>query len=151
MGQSLANPLSGISPTYAGDLSPNEAWQFLSDHPHAQLIDVRTQPEWLFTGTANLSALGRATHTICWKTYPAFEVDPHFVEKVKAAVPDTNVPLLFLCKTGGRSLDAACAMTQAGYSECYNIAEGYEGAQDANGQRGTTSGWKAAGLPWEQA
>jgi len=41
-------------------------------------------------------------------------------------------------------------MTAAGYSRCYNVAGGFEGARDADGHRGTVEGWKAAHLPWVQ-
>ena len=42
------------------------------------------------------------------------------------------------------------AMTQAGFSRCYNISEGFEGDKDAAAHRGTVGGWKVAGLPWKQ-
>jgi rhodanese-related sulfurtransferase len=58
--------------------------------------------------------------------------------------------MLFLCRSGARSRAAAMALTAAGYTSCYNIAEGFEGNPDAERHRGTTGGWKAAGLPWAQ-
>jgi len=33
---------------------------------------------------------------------------------------------------------------------CTNIANGFDGDLDANGQRATSNGWKHAGLPWLQ-
>jgi rhodanese-related sulfurtransferase len=55
-----------------------------------------------------------------------------------------------LCRSGVRSIAAAEAMTAAGYKNCYNILGGFEGPPDQQRHRGTTGGWKAAGLPWEQ-
>jgi rhodanese-related sulfurtransferase len=49
-----------------------------------------------------------------------------------------------------RSRFAAAAATQAGYADCYNILEGFEGDKDDAGHRGNVGGWKFAGLPWKQ-
>lgn len=136
---------------YAGDVSPAEAWEQLSARADAVLIDVRTQPEWTFSGLPNLRSIGKNTHTLSWKIYPTMEVNPQFVASLAGAVTNKNAPLYFLCKTGGRSLDAAIAMTQAGYSQCYNVTHGFEGDRDSHGHRGTANGWKASNLPWEQA
>jgi rhodanese-related sulfurtransferase len=136
---------------YAGDVTPGDAWQALTQDTQAQLIDVRTHAEWVFSGLPNLESIGKAPQTISWKFYPNFDLNPQFLEQLEAAVPDKSAPLYFLCKTGGRSTDAAIAATAAGYQHCYNVAKGFEGDSNPFHQRGGTSGWKAAGLPWQQA
>lgn len=142
---------SNIVCNYAGDVSTKQTWQALSDNPKAQLIDVRTQPEWVFSGAPELTEISKKTHLISWKIYPTMQVNAQFVQMVQAIAPDPQTPIYFLCKTGGRSSDAAYAMTQAGYTQCYNIEHGFEGAKNDRGQRGTINGWKATSLPWEQA
>jgi rhodanese-related sulfurtransferase len=57
---------------------------------------------------------------------------------------------MFICRSGGRSHQAANAATQAGYPDCYNVLQGFEGDKDAAGHRNTLGGWRAAGLPWVQ-
>lgn len=136
---------------YAGDVLPEEAWHMLQHLPNAILVDVRCQPEWLFSGTANLASIGKEVQKISWKHYPTMEVNPHFVAQVQTIAPEKDTPLLFLCKTGGRSLDAAIAMSSYHYTRCYNVLHGFEGDQNPAGQRGGVNGWKASGLPWEQA
>ena len=136
--------------TYAGDVSAAECWDALSAEPNATLIDVRTQAEWVFVGLPNLQTINKKINTISWKMYPTLELNPDFVGMVESVAPNKDTPLYFLCKTGGRSLDAAIAMTQAGYSHCYNVADGFEGDRDALVRRGLTNGWKASQLPWEQ-
>jgi len=42
-------------------------------------------------------------------------------------------------------------VSEIGFTEAYNILEGFEGDKDENGHRGNVSGWKAAGLPWMQS
>ena len=136
--------------SYAGDLKPTDAWKLLADDPRAQLVDVRTHPEWMFVGLPDLTAVGRRALLHSWQVFPAMEVDPNFAAGVARQVPDRDAPILFICRSGGRSRAAATAMTAAGYSRCYNVAEGFEGSPDAERHRGKAGGWKAAGLPWVQ-
>jgi rhodanese-related sulfurtransferase len=67
------------------------------------------------------------------------------------AAADKDTPLLFLCRSGGRSHAAAAALAAAGFTRCYNVLEGFEGDKDASGQRNRVGGWRAAGLPWQQS
>jgi rhodanese-related sulfurtransferase len=136
--------------SYAGDLKPGEAWRLLTEDKRAQLVDVRTQPEWMFVGVPDLASLGRRALLQSWQQFPTMQVDDNFVAEVARRFPDRDTPMLFLCRSGARSRAAAMALTAAGYTSCYNIAEGFEGNPDAERHRGTTGGWKAAGLPWAQ-
>ena len=142
-----ANPTS----LYAGDVSPKEAWDALQNDLRAQLIDVRTAAEWSFAGLPVLDSIGKTPETLSWKFYPHFDLNPDFIARLEQRHPDKTAPLYFLCKSGGRSADAAMAATQAGYTHAYNIQDGFEGDLNTHHQRGGTSGWKAAGLPWQQA
>lgn len=135
---------------HAGDVTPREAWEYLANHPDGVLIDVRTQPEWQFVGEVDLSQTASRKLNLSWKFYPSFSVNPDFVAEVKKIVPEAKTPIFFLCRSGGRSLDAAVAMAQEGYEYCFNILEGFEGDPDANGHR-VAGGWKAEGLPWKQS
>ncbi len=139
---------------YAGDVSANEAWKMLAADPKAQLIDVRTNPEWTFVGIPDLSGIGRKAHLIEWQVYPSMTANPQFVATTAAALAEaaagSDTPIFFLCRSGARSRSAAMAMTHAGYSQAYNIAGGFEGDLNEDRHRGKKSGWKACGLPWRQ-
>ncbi len=135
----------------AGDITPEEAWQVLTEDLCAQLIDVRTEAEWSYVGAPDLDGIGREAIRLSWKHFPKMDVNPDFVSTLQNRIADTNAPLLFLCRSGIRSRDAAIAMTDAGFTQCYNIAQGFEGDQDEAKHRGLRSGWKAAGLPWRQS
>lgn len=135
---------------YAGDVPPEEAWRILAEDPRANLVDVRTDAEFAYVGNPDISCLGKEPLRIPWKVFPSMAANAGFVEEVAAQVPETDAPLLFLCRSGQRSADAATAMTAAGYGPCYNVATGFEGDKDAQGHRGTVNGWKVAGLPWIQ-
>jgi rhodanese-related sulfurtransferase len=135
---------------YAGDLRPTEAWELLKAEPAAQLVDVRTQPEWAFVGIPNLDSIGKKPVLLPWQTYPAMQLNPTFAEELRRVAPSPEATLLFICRSGARSRAAAETMTALGYRRCYNVAEGFEGQVDAEGHRGRKAGWKAAGLPWNQ-
>lgn len=144
------NP-SGLK--YAGDVNPREAFEALTRDGKAQLIDVRTQAEWNFVGIADLGPVNRQSILSQWQLFPAGS-NPAFVEQTEAALAASGyvkgTALYFLCRSGARSRAAAIAMTAAGHGPCFNIIDGFEGALNSERHRGTTGGWKAAGLPWIQ-
>lgn len=135
---------------YAGDISVQEAWRVLSENPNAVLVDVRTRAEWSFVGVADLSAISKQPTLAEWQSFPTMNVNAGFVAEVKAVVSDEAAPVLFLCRSGARSLAAAVALTAQGFSRAYNIIGGFEGDLDEARHRGQRTGWKAAGLPWIQ-
>ena len=137
--------------SYAGDVSPTEAWQGLVQDPKAVLIDVRTQPEWNFVGIPDLRSLGKKTGFVCWQVYPQMQVEPEIVARVEQLTGgDSSATLSFIWRSGARSRSAAQALTAAGYSKCFNVAGGFEGDVDSQGHRGKSNGWKASNLPWVQ-
>ena len=129
--------------SYEGALTPAEAHELLQLTPAARLIDVRTKAE--------LDWVGRVPGAveIEWQDYPGKQLNVHFLQTLKHSVVTESL-LLFLCRSGQRSSAAAKAATEAGFPDCYNILEGFEGNKDANGQRNRSGGWRHAGLPWNQ-
>ena len=129
--------------SYAGDLTPQDAWAKLEQG--AVLVDVRTEGEWAHIGVPDTKATDNDPLFIQW-TFPGGIPNPDFVEQLKQQAPeDTGVELLFLCRSGQRSIAAAIAATQAGFT-AYNVLEGFEGEPDRYGER-TVNGWKNRGLP----
>jgi rhodanese-related sulfurtransferase len=136
---------------YAGDLAPAAAYAVLAAHPDAVLVDVRTRAEWNYVGGPDLGVLGRPVLKIEWVDFPAGARNQGFVDELEAAGVAKDAPVLFLCRSGVRSIAAAEAVTAAGWIGAQNILEGFEGNPDGAGHRGTTGGWKVAGLPWRQS
>lgn len=137
--------------TYAGDLTPAEAWRRLTEDPAARLVDVRTQAEWTYVGIPDLSSLGKQPLLVAWQVFPTMAQNPAFPSQLQAQGVGPADTLLFLCRSGVRSQAAAAAMTALGYPRCYNVADGFEGPPDDARHRGRRAGWKVAGLPWVQA
>jgi rhodanese-related sulfurtransferase len=137
---------------YAGDLTPAQAWDLLAGDARAVLVDVRTGAEWRYVGVPDVAGLGRSAALVEWVTYPSGAVNASFLAQVADAglAPGDGRPVLFLCRSGVRSVAAAKAATAAGLGPAYNILDGFEGNLDGAGHRGT-SGWRAAGLPWKQS
>ena len=136
--------------SYAGDITPEEAWKLLSDNPEAVLVDCRTDAEWRFVGVPDLSSLQRDVVYIEWNradgTHNASFVD----DLVAAGITPGEQPVVFLCRSGNRSIGAAEVATEAGIGPSYNVLDGFEGHLDEGKHRGG-SGWKAVGLPWKQS
>jgi len=136
--------------SYAGDVTPTEAWSALADDPRAVLVDVRTHAEWAYVGLPDLRSIGRDVVRIEWQRYPDGSVNGGFLDELEAAGIEKDQPLYFICRSGARSIAAAEAATAAGWAESRNVLEGFEGPHDA-AQHRAVSGWKVAGLPWVQA
>ena len=129
--------------SYAGDLSPQDAWAKLEQG--AVLVDVRAEGEWAHIGIPDTKATENDPLFIQW-TFPGGIPNPDFIHQLKQQAPeDTGVELVFLCRSGVRSVAAAIAATQAGFT-AYNVLEGFEGEADRYGER-TVNGWKNRGLP----
>ncbi|MGO1318463.1 MAG: rhodanese-like domain-containing protein [Cellulomonadaceae bacterium] len=130
--------------SYAGDLTPQQAWELLEKNPDAVLVDVRTDGEWRTIGVPDTTGAGHTPRFIEWNT--AQGPNPDFLTELRSADTNPDAPVLFLCRSGVRSVAAAQAATAAGYTQAYNILEGFEGAVDAQGAR-TIDGWRNDGLP----
>lgn len=128
---------------YKGELLPDEAYALLQLAPGARLVDVRTRAEWDWVGRVADAV------EIEWNQYPGGVRNPNFLAELKRQV-DPESLVMFLCRSGARSVGAASEATAAGYNDCYNVLEGFEGDKDASGHRNTIGGWRKAGLPWSQ-
>ncbi len=147
-GKAAQNRISDLE--YAGEVSPRDAFYYIKEN-HAVIVDVRTAPEWQFVGVPDLSDTKGNLLNLSWKIYPTFAYNPKFISDLTADPSVTqDTPLFFLCRSGGRSLDAAVALTAAGYHYCFNITGGFEGDVDVNGHRSMANGWKCDNLPWVQ-
>lgn len=138
------------SNSYAGDISPTDAWNRLKEDPSAKLVDVRTNAEWAYVGIPDLSALEKQAILVSWQLFPTMARNEAFVQQLQAQGITPGDTLLFLCRSGVRSRAAAELMTSHGYGNSWNVSGGFEGQLDDNRHRGAIDGWKALNLPWIQ-
>ncbi len=132
------------------NVAPRQVWEALRTDPSAQMVDVRTDAEWMYVGLADLSEAGKEPVLIPWQLFPSGQVNGAFVEQMRAAGLTPAHKVYFLCRSGVRSLAAAQAAAQAGFPHVFNIADGFEGPPDGEAHRGQVAGWKAEGLAWLQ-
>lgn len=128
-------------------LNPKQTAEFLSKHPNAVFIDIRSHMEHLFVGHP-----AGCIH-IPWIDEPDWVINPHFVTQVRQAMlggAHGAAPVVLICRSGVRSLEAGQALVQAGIAEVYNVSEGFEGPLDDHHHRSSVGGWRHHGLPWEQ-
>lgn len=127
---------------FTGSISPQDAWALFQSE-YAVIVDVRTNEERKFVGY-----VPESTH-IAWATGTSFNRNPRFIKELENKVGQ-NKPILLLCRSGKRSAAAATAAFQAGFTEIYNIDQGFEGDLDDLQQRGHFNGWRFHQLPWQQ-
>ncbi len=138
--------------TKVRSLTPQQAHDLLQANPRALFVDVRSHMEYLFIGHPAGSI------NIPWIDEPDWKINPHFVREVRQLMLGgashmhdvSSVPVVLICRSGKRSLDAGEVLTRDGLTEVYNVVEGFEGDLDEHHHRSTLGGWRFRGLPWEQ-
>jgi rhodanese-related sulfurtransferase len=128
---------------YAGGVPPAVAWALFSSG-RALLVDVRTGEERKFVG--HVAGSGH----VAWATGTALTRNPRFVRELESKIGGKDAIALLLCRSGKRSVLAAEAATKAGFTNVFNVLEGFEGEIDAQQQRGKADGWRFHQLPWVQ-
>jgi rhodanese-related sulfurtransferase len=142
--RSMRYTLLLIQATGAMDhLTPKQASEYLKQNPLALFIDCRSEMEFLFVGHPVGAMM------IPWNDGPDWEINPHFVSHVKKAA-SVDRPIVLICRSGNRSLDAGHALEQAGFTKVFNVLHGFEGELDDHHRRNSVAGWRYEGLPWEQ-
>lgn len=125
-------------------LTPKEAHAFLQAHPEALFVDCRTEMEYFYVG----HPVG-AVH-VAWHEPPDWEANPNFAAEVLREAGDKRKPVVLICRSGKRTLDAGKALEDAGFADVINVTSGFEGDLDEDFHRNTLNGWRVDGLPWEQ-
>lgn len=136
------------------EISASEAYELVSNQVDAILVDVRSHMEFLFVGHPS-----GAIH-IPWIDEPDWNINPNFVREIRQLVlggiaHDTgtgqnNVPIVLICRSGKRSREAGQLLIKEGFTQVYNIKDGFEGELDEQHHRSSVGGWRFEGLPWEQ-
>ena len=133
-------------------LSPQQANQLVEDNPQAVLVDIRSTMEFLFVGHP------RGAVHVPWIDEPEWTVNPHFVTEIRKLLLGGAVctpegpcaPVVLICRSGKRSLEAGKALLRDGLKAVYHVDEGFEGDLDEQHHRSSKGGWRFRGLPWEQ-
>lgn len=139
---------------YVTAMEAYERWR--AEPERVKVIDVRTPEEYIFLGHATMAWLVPvAVQKYAWDAekgrFPMAPL-PDFVSRMQGIAKATDV-LLLMCRSGGRSAIAVNMLAQAGFTQVYQIVDGFEGdlVDDPDsafkGQR-MRNGWRNAGCPW---
>lgn len=135
------------------DLTPQQAYDLMQKNPRAVLIDVRSSMEYLFVGHP------KGSIHVAWIDEPDWKINPHFAAQVRQVMlggisaiegKGSTAPVVLICRSGKRSLEAGELLAKEGFSEVFHVTEGFEGELDDSHHRSTVGGWRFHGLPWEQ-
>jgi rhodanese-related sulfurtransferase len=135
------------------NLDPQESYEFLQQNPESLWIDCRSEPEYYLVGHPIVEREGadpRRPEQIVWVDELTAELNPDFVAQVRQFATGPDQPVVVCCRSGRRSVQAAEALEAEGFKHVINVLEGFEGPLDDSYRRGTVSGWRFRGLPWEQ-
>ena len=127
---------------YAGSIAPHDAWALIQAE-RAVLVDVRSAEERKFVGYVPGSL------HVAWATGTNLTRNPRFLRELEAKV-DKEAVVLLLCRSGKRSALAAEAAARIGFTNAFNVTEGFEGDLDELNRRGSVGGWRLRGLKWVQ-
>ncbi|SLM30464.1 Rhodanese-like domain protein [Desulfamplus magnetovallimortis] len=131
-------------------ITAKEAYEMFQNAPeNTKILDVRTFCEYVFVGHAPMAV-----------NIPLMFLEPGLNESKKLIMPPnqnfiTDIEkrfkkddtILVMCRSGARSAACINKIASAGFTNVYNIIDGFEGDKDENGKR-TVNGWINSGAPW---
>lgn len=124
-------------------LAPAEAAE-MAKTPGCYIVDVRSIAEYCLIGHP---ASAYCVPLTFWNEREgSFEPNGDFIKDIQQRFKSSDV-LIFICRSGGRSLRAAEQAFQAGFAKVFSVKEGFEGEPDEHGYR-TVGGWKNSGLSY---
>jgi rhodanese-related sulfurtransferase len=141
-----------LSDQFPKEITPRQAFELIEENPQAVLVDIRSTMEYLFVGHP------KGCVHVPWIDEPEWTVNPDFVTEIRklllggaVCAPDGPcAPVVLICRSGKRSLEAGKTLLENGFRNVYHVDEGFEGDLDDQHHRSTRGGWRFHGLPWEQ-
>jgi rhodanese-related sulfurtransferase len=138
-------------------LTAIQAYNKWKSNPKGTIIlDTRTREEYVFLGHAQM-AYNVPVKFISekWGTDPfglEMLINRNFIKDVKRNVEKSDT-IFVMCRSGVRSALAGNLLYKAGFTNVYNVIDGFEGDKNKHlnspefGKR-IINGWKSSKLPW---
>ena len=144
------------------NVTPSEAYDMVVGDG-AYILDVRTQEEWMWVGHPGINKQGDGANledhvlNISIAIYKKKKYrktgllveNRRFAKDAQKLLAHDDI-IITMCRSGGRSILAALALEEAGFTNVYNMQTGFEGSSDSNGYR-AVNGWKIDGLPYNHS
>ena len=134
-----------------------DAHAALGDDSGIMFLDVCDPTEINFIGhAAGIDAIVPllfATHDFDAKRGRyGMQSNPNFVTQVDVIMAregkSKSDPVFVICRSGGRSAAGARRLVEAGYTNVWNLVEGFEGDMNRDTGQREQNGWRNSGLPW---
>lgn len=131
-----------------GNISSSHCWRELQEKTHSILIDVRSPQEWQDAGIPDLKSINKDVILLTWMFFiPNIHPNKNFIEQLEKITPNKeSTELFFICKSGGRSAQAADLALSNGYKYCYNVQDGFLGSSFDSDLK-PLDGWVENDLP----
>jgi rhodanese-related sulfurtransferase len=138
-------------------LTPADAYRAATDDPGIVFLDVRDPIEINFIGHAEgidaIVPLAISSHRFDDRRGAyAMDHNPNLVAEIDAIMAregkSKSDPVFVICRSGGRSGATARMLIEAGYTNVWNLIEGFEGDKNPETGQRQVNGWRNAGLPW---
>jgi rhodanese-related sulfurtransferase len=108
------------------------------------LIDVRSIAEYVFIGHPEMAY---NIPLMFWsEKQQKLILNENFLTNIESRFKRDDI-LIFICRSGGRSLKTATMAKQSGFINVFSVKEGFEGQKDKKGYR-SINGWKNSELPY---
>lgn len=138
-------------------VTAQEAYEMWKSGPEkVKILDCRTPQEYVYVGHAPMAYnIPSKLWTGKWneeKKEFALEDNPDFEARAKK-IFKTDDTILVMCRSGHRSAESVNRLAEAGFTNAYNIVDGFEGDKIKdeesyyNGKR-MKNGWRNSGAPW---
>ena len=133
-----------------------EAYEMWKANPKVKIIDCRIPEEYVFVGHAPMAInIPSMLWTGKWnaeKKEYVLEPNAEFEAQVKQKAGVDDV-ILIMCRSGHRSVASVNRLAKVGFTNVYNIVDGFEGDMVTDedsyskGKR-AKNGWKNSPAPW---
>ena len=125
------------------EITSKEAFEMVKKES-THMLDVRSIAEYVFIGHPDMAF---SIPLNFWNEQEqSMEPNGQFIEYIKTRFKKSDT-LIFICRSGNRSRRAAQMLLREGYTQLFNVTDGFEGGRDDTGHR-TVNGWKNSGLPY---
>ncbi|WFE69459.1 rhodanese-like domain-containing protein [Thiomicrospira sp. R3] len=145
-------------------VTPQQAYDMVTQDERVIFVDVRTPEEWMFVGYTPLtnimlpSVMFDYSQMDTHQNMPRYMPVPHpnwisdFEEKLADLDGDNESKIIIMCRSASeRAAPMANVLHQYGYKNVYLLLGGFEGGTVREGDKKgfrLVNGWKNANLPW---
>ncbi len=156
------NAIAEDSLEFLNQITTEDAFTEVVYNENVFLLDVRTPEEWIWVGHPGVNGTGYGEElegyvvNISYKVHHKGKskseeliVNSKFVRDVERLFYKDD-KLILMCRSGGRSTAAAFDLEAVGFTNVWNMTEGFEGQTDADGYR-TQTGWKVDTMPYNNS